>query len=227
MIFDIFHTYYDKYDQIFSRDPYGGSFLKGKTHIVKDWASLYEIEIEDIHPSFRVNSIREKTLMPAIQKLGRFILLQVTGGQGMKVEEVYNLDNRGRNYHHGQELTSLLKDAFPGHLIIIFSHSNERLEFIGETKINDEKGFPLFETREDFMILAKYCSFFICIDSSLHHIASNNQFNKKGIILWGTTSPNRYGYEKNINIRSEYPYCVEIKPQLIVDKALELDDKIN
>ena len=223
MIFDIFHTYYDKYDQIFSRDPYGGSFLKGKTHIVKDWASQYEIDVEDVRPSFQFNPIREKILLPTIQKVNRFILVQVTGGQGIELNTQYDLENKGRNYNHGQELINLLNEAFPGYLIIVFSHNNERQEFTGETKINDEKGLPLFQTREDFMILAAHCSFFISIDSALYHICSNKYLNKKGIGLWGTTSPKRFGYKENINVQSEYPYCVEIEPQVIIDKALKLN----
>ena len=220
ILYDTYHIYYNKYDQIFFHDPYKGSFLKGETHVVKEWASKYEVEIEDIRPSFQVNPIREKILRPFIQKLKQFILLQVVGG-GIG-ESNYDQENRGRNYKYGQELISLLNEAFPGHLIIVFGYSNERQEFIGETKINDEGGSPLFQTREDFMILAKYCSFFISIDSSLHHMGSNKPFGKKGIILWGTTTPERFGYKENINIQSEYPYCIEIEPQIIVDKAVNI-----
>lgn len=51
-------------------------------------------------------------------------------------------------------------------------------------------------------------------------MCSHQSFNKKGIGLWGTTVPERFGYKENINLQSEYPYCVEIKPQVIVDEAL-------
>ena len=32
-----------------------------------------------------------------------------------------------------------------------------------------------------------------------------------------------FGYDKNVNIISEYPYCVEIKPKNIVDMFLNLE----
>ena len=64
--------------------------------------------------------------------------------------------------------------------------------------------------------MSKHCDFFITIDSSLQHICSNININKKGIVLWGTTDPLRFGYENNINLKSSHPYCVEINPHVII-----------
>ena len=50
----------------------------------------------------------------------------------------------------------------------------------------------------------------------------HKNFNKKGIVLWGLTNPNRFGYESNINLISSYPNCVEIEPKKIIDEALKL-----
>jgi hypothetical protein len=49
-------------------------------------------------------------------------------------------------------------------------------------------------------------------------MGSNQHFNKKGIVLWGTTEPERYGYKENINLQSEYPNCVEIPVKQIMDE---------
>jgi hypothetical protein len=215
---DSCQPFYSKYDNIFFHDPYRSSFLKGETHVVEEWANQYEISVNDLRPSFDINKRKEKMLLPHIKGLNDFILLQFTGGQGIE-GNTYDFSNAGRNYNHGQELIYLLKEKFPAHIIIIFSHSNEREEFVGETKFNDQEGVPLFKTREDFMILAKHCSFFIAIDSALHHMGSNRQFGKRGIILWGATSPHRFGYKENINLQSEYPYCVQISPEKIMDKT--------
>ena len=223
VFFDTYQIFFEKYDEIFFHDPYKSSFLKGNNHVVEEWANQYKIKVNDLRPAFNVNTRREKILLPHIQGLNKFILLQFTGGQGIE-GSTYDRSNLGRNYRHGQELINLLQEKFPQYLFIIFGHNNEREEFIGETKINDQGGSPLFKTREDFMILAKHCSFFIAIDSALHHIGSNRHFDKKGIILWGTTSPDRFGYKENINLRSEYPYCVEIPPQQIMDKIDEVQN---
>ena len=100
--------------------------------------------------------------------------------------------------------------------IIVFGHSNEPAPLLNTTE-------SIFIDKLDFMILAKYCLSFISIDSCLQHICSNKSFNKKGIVLWGSSKANMFGYDKNINLVSEYPYCVEIKPKNIVDRFLHLE----
>tara|TARA_R100001460_G_scaffold48641_1_gene86720 strand:- start:132 stop:974 length:843 start_codon:yes stop_codon:yes gene_type:complete len=212
---------FNQYDKIFFKDPYRSDWLKGNTHIVKKWAELYEVEINDIRPDFNINIELEKQLMPHIQAMSKFILLQFTGGQAIQ-GNLYDRHNWGRNYLYGQELIKLLNESFPNHIVITFGHSNEQTEYQGETKFNNQTGELLFKTREDFMVLSKYCDFFISIDSILQHMCSNKSFNKKGIVLWGATDPNRFGYESNINLISSYPNCVEIEPKKIIDEALKL-----
>jgi len=212
---------FNQYDNIFFKDPYRSDWLKGNTHIIKKWAELYEVEIDDMRPDFNINIELEKQLMPHIQAMSKFILLQFTGGQAIQGNS-YNRHNWGRNYLYGQELIKLLNESFPNHIIITFGHSNEQAEYQGETKFNSQTGELLFKTREDFMVLSKYCDFFISIDSVLQHMCSNKSFNKKGIVLWGGTNPNRFGYESNINLISSYPNCVEIEPKKIIDEALKL-----
>tara|TARA_R100000388_G_scaffold92127_1_gene74766 strand:- start:868 stop:1044 length:177 start_codon:yes stop_codon:yes gene_type:complete len=54
-------------------------------------------------------------------------------------------------------------------------------------------------------------------------MCANKSFNKKGVVLWGTSKPDMFGYENNTNIISEYPYCVEIEPKKIVDEFLKVE----
>ena len=198
-------TYYNKYDKIFYFNPYLGNFLKGDIHITTEWSNLYEIKIDDVRPNFEINKEREKIIHSSILELGKFIL-----------SNAYNVENQGRNYKYGQELINILKEEYPNINIIVFKHPNEQEEYLGETK-------SIFNTREDFMILSKYCLTFICIDSALQHMVSNIKFNKKGIVLWGATEPHRFGYENNVNIISNYPYCVEIHAKEITDKLSTMD----
>jgi len=215
-------NYFNKYDNLFFHDPYESNFLKESSHIVKEWANLFEVTVEDFRPDYTINPAVEKTLLPNISKLNNFILLQFTGGQGVQTD-AYDFDNMGRNYKYGQDLISLLQEAFPSFFFIVFGHDNEKPEYVGETCFNDKGGAPLFKTREHFMILAKYCKYFICIDSALQHICSNRSFNNsKGIVLWGRTQPERFGYKENINMQSEYPNCVEIEPKKIVDELIKI-----
>jgi len=214
---DFTHTIYNNYKNIFFNDPYRSNFVKGRGHIIKYWADMYDIDTEIITPNFQINNKREKFLQDDILKLGKFILIQFTGGQGIKKQN-YDEDNGGRNYKQGQQVINLLKEALPNINIIIFGHDNESMPLLNTTQ-------SIFTDKLDFMILAKHCLSFICIDSSLQHMCSNRTFNKKGIVLWGATKPEMFGYENNVNLLSEYPYSCIIDPQYIVDKFLKL--KIN
>ncbi len=218
------YQWFQKFDKIFYHDPYKSDWLKGNKHVVQQWSEMYEVEIKDVRPNFSINKEREKKLFDVIKNIGNFILLQFTGGQGV-IQSDYNKDNFGRNFKQGQDLIYLLQDAFPQHGLIVFGHDNEQQEYVGETKYKDNTGASLFCNREDFLILSKYCKFFIGIDSSLQHMCSNQKFNKKGIVLWGSTMPNMFGYDTNVNLISEYPGCTEIEPKKIVEEALNLEIK--
>lgn len=222
IFYDTYFKYFSNFNNLFFHDPYQSDWLKGESNIVKKWAELYDVEVEDLRPNFKINKEKEKVLLPHIKAMNKFVLLQFTGGQGVVINNNYDSFNHGRNYKYGQELINVLKENFPHHIFIVFGHPNEQQQYTGETKFNDEKGNLLFNTREDFMILSKYCEFFVCIDSALQHMVSNQSFNKKGVVLWGSTSCERFGYNTNINLTSDYPYCVEIDPRLIVDEVKKL-----
>jgi|TARA_R100000479_G_scaffold89303_1_gene43735 ADP-heptose:LPS heptosyltransferase len=225
IFYDTYFKYFSNFNNLFFHDPYQSDWLKGESNIVKKWAELYDVEVEDLRPNFDINKEREKVLLPHIQVMDKFVLLQFTGGQGVIINNNYDNSNHGRNYKYGQELINVLKENFPHHLFIVFGHPNEQQQYTGETIFNDETGAPLFSKREDFMILSKYCDFFVCIDSALQHMVSNQSFNKKGVVLWGSTSYKRFGYDTNINITSKYPYCVEIDPRLIINEVKKFKDE--
>jgi len=42
------------------------------------------------------------------------------------------------------------------------------------------------------------CKFFICIDNNVPHLAAT--IKKRGVVLWGSVSPNVWGHDHNINI---------------------------
>jgi len=210
---DTSHTLFKNYNNIIYKDPYKSNFLKGDTHLIEFWSKMYDVKEKELLPNFYINSKREKIIKPDILKLGKFILIQFTGGQGL-IQNNYDEINAGRNYKEGQEVINLLKESLPEINIIVFSHPNEQEPLLNTTQ-------TMFTDKLDFMILAKYCLSFICIDSSLQHICSNKSFNKKGVVLWGTSHSSMFGYEKNVNLISDYPYVVEIKPQKIVDCFLQ------
>ena len=215
------HVFFKNYWNVFYHEPYRSNFLKGESHLIDWWRDMYELPRHDEkRPNFFINERREKELEKDIIKLGKFILVQFTGGQAAKIQN-YDTENAGRNYNQGQEVVNLLREALPGVNIIVFGHDNEYEPLLNTMAFNNFGGNPKFVDKIDFMILAKYCVSFISIDSSLQHMCANQSFNKKGIVLWGTSKPEMFGYKHNTNLISEYPYCVEIDPKKIVDEFLK------
>ena len=214
------HTFFKNYWNVYCHEPYRSNFLKGDCHIVDYWRQMYELpDVDDKRPNFQVNQQREKILERDILKLGKFILVQFTGGQAVKTNN-YDTENAGKNYNQGQEVVNLLREQLPNINIIVFGHDNEQEPLLNTMAFNNFGGNPKFVDKVDFMILAKYCVSFITIDSALQHMCSNKPFNKKGVVLWGTSKPEMFGYNQNINLISDYPYCVEIDPKTIVDTFL-------
>ena len=214
------HTFFKNYWNVYCHEPYRSNYLKGDCHIVDYWRQMYELpDVDDKRPNFQVNQQREKILERDILKLGKFILVQFTGGQAVKTNN-YDTENAGKNYNQGQEVVNLLREQLPNINIIVFGHDNEQEPLLNTMAFNNFGGNPKFVDKVDFMILAKYCVSFITIDSALQHMCSNKPFNKKGVVLWGTSKPEMFGYNQNINLISDYPYCVEIDPKTIVDTFL-------
>jgi len=219
-LYDHTHTFFRNYWNVFNNEPYRSNFLKGDCHIIDYWRQMYDLpDNDDRRPNFSINKRREKELEKDILKLGKFVLVQFTGGQGAKIQN-YDTENVGRNYNQGQEVVNLLREELPNVNIIVFGHDNEQEPLLNTMAFNNFGGNPKFVDKLDFMILAKYCISFITIDSALQHMCSNKPFNKKGVVLWGTSKPEMFGYSQNKNLISDYPYCVELDPKKIVDEFL-------
>ena len=201
-------TYYKKYNQIFSAEPYYSDFLKGDKHLIDSFAELYGVKNYIKKPDLYINENLEKQLKKDILKLNKFIIVQFYGGDF----------NSGRDYYYGQEIVNFLRKKYP-FINIINMRNNNQPNILGCINM-------LNESYEAFIIYAKYCISFLSIDSCIMHICSNRHFNKKGICLWGSTSPKMFGYEQNINICSDYPDSNEIDPKLVLEKMEEVLDEL-
>ena len=58
---------------------------------------MYEVDVDTIAPNFQINTKREKFLQNDILKLGKFVLVQFTGGQGIKLDSYDGLLNQRKN----------------------------------------------------------------------------------------------------------------------------------
>ena len=65
------------------------------------------------------------------------------------------------------------------------------------------KGLPL----KDIENLIKDCDYWISVDNFLPHLA--HYVGKPGIVLWGRSDPNIFGYQENINMLKDRKYLRE------------------
>jgi ABC-type Na+ transport system ATPase subunit NatA len=76
--------------------------------------------------------------------------------------------------------------------------------------------------------LLKYAKGFIGIDSCLNHMSANRFCNTKGVVLWNDENvPERFSYEKNINMITNIPRVMRFDVNEVIDnfqKIISKDD---
>ena len=96
-----------------------------------------------------------------------------------------------KSYPWWSELIRLLSGQ---HIIQIGLEDEEQL-------VNDfRKNLKL----KDIENLVKDCYFWISIDSFLPHLA--HHLSKPGVVIWGVSDPNIFGYSENLNILKDRKY---------------------
>ena len=196
---------------ILKSEPYlDYAYINKQKHVVESWCDQLDIPCDGIEPDlyFLDNELEmakfyvEKTQENAKKEM---ILLQWIGG---KVPEDKSNDKlkaslmtmfrRALPLSEVEKVVDYLKDKY---VIGNVGHNN-----FPELKNTNLVFFPIRST----LALLPYVKTFIGIDSFLQHAAAAKQINKKGIVLWGGTSPKCLGYSEHINITKEVcstPFC--------------------
>lgn len=196
--------FYDEYikdtdNNVIYQEPYYSNYVKGKTHILKEWTNLYNIEYKDeLLPDIYVDDFSIEECKRFVEMNNNFIITQFTGGQSP-----LNLDvnrphiNMGQIREYPRELAQIvvnkLKDNYPDLTILNYALPNEQ-SYNLENTISIEAPY-LF-----YVSLLHYAKTYIGVDSSLQHFAANRYNKKIGVVLWGDTSPICLGYNKNMNL---------------------------
>lgn len=144
---------------------------------------------------------------------------------------VANKNTNAKNYPYWDEVVNLLKSK--NYHIIQIGVAGEQMLSVHEHKLN--------LSLKDLEILLKSCDSWICVDSFFQHFATYH--NKRGVVIFGKSDPNIFGYEKNTNLlksRSNlridqfnfwddvaYDKDVFVDPQVVVDAldSILLDEK--
>ena len=201
--------HYREYQEIHGLEPYYSNFLKKEVHLITSYQMLNNLEVKETLPQVYWNLNFEQKLLDVINKISPFIIVQFSGGP----QNLPYKSNSTRDYSNGQELINKIKQNYPNINILVFGQDNMNYE--NTLKMN-------FELTLQYFILSKFCLTFISIDSALQHFASNERLNKKGIVLWGETSPEHFGYKKNINLTSSTPHVVDIETNQVINQLKKI-----
>lgn len=178
-------------------------------HIIEAFSKLVGIEYSsDMLPQIYLLPSEEKEAINYHNQIGDYILLQITGGTSY-----YSPQNASGKVFRGKDYPAELAQAFvaqfrqkyaniyPGIKIVQIGLEQEAQlsGVINMCKLPSRLLFPL----------VKYCKSYVLIDSCIQHVAAS--FDKKGVVLFGGTSPKRLGYANNTNLVPESlcknPYC--------------------
>jgi len=185
-------------DNIIYCEPYKTNFIKGEEHIIERYCKLTGVDYnEKLRPRMFTDHIKENVdkLIDELNINKRYMFVQFTGGQppsNNNIDNVpYSSTDIGRNYSYwlAQTVVDKLKQDDPERTIIHFGFPNEP-KYNGAEMLKGSFAF--------WHELLKGAEGFIGIDSSLNHMAASARV--KGVVVWGSTRFNQFGYSENTNI---------------------------
>jgi hypothetical protein len=199
--------FYDKYvketeHKIIYSEPYYSGYVRGKTHLIQNWAELYGVNYENDVPDIYMDDYSLEECERFVEDFPNFIITQFSGGQSPINADLsrpftgHNGQIRDYPRELAQEVVNKIKKKYPDMTIVNYSMPNESTYNLKDTT-------PLESPYLFYVSLATYCKSFISIDSSLQHFAANRYNQKQGVVIWGSTSPDCLGYSKNINLTNK------------------------
>ena len=191
---------YDLNDFIYKRLNYEDAWrqmlhLKPRENVGTPAESIVDLDPIKIFPNTNNDCFNIITDLNS-KGYDNFIIVQFHGGQSPLCEckDEYDENNEPLQRHYpsklAQQFIDLFREKYPKIAIVNYSLPNEP-HYNGTERYD----IPYIS----YVNLAKNnkCLGFVSIDSSLQHLISGI---KKGVVLWGHSLPNAFGYKCNKNI---------------------------
>jgi ADP-heptose:LPS heptosyltransferase len=103
-----------------------------------------------------------------------------------------NGEENPKNYVYWEKLLNLMKEMDK---IVQTGNSHE------ERLVDDFRSdLPL----KKLLKLIEECEFWVSVDNAIQHMA--HHVKKRGVVLWGQSDPNLFGYKENLNILKDRSY---------------------
>ena len=173
-------------------------FRKKNIHMIEGFCNSCGIPYDSsMKPELYFSETDNETINDLVNKVGDFIIVQFHGGKSP-----YNVGNpnaqpsnnmvKDYDVHLAENFVALFKEEYPKVQVLNFGLPDEiKIKGTVEATLPYKIWFGLLQKAETFVV----------IDSSLQHASACT--NKKGIVMWGATSPKMFGYDHNLNIVNE------------------------
>jgi len=178
-------------------EPYKSNMIKGEKHLLESYCELLGIKYTSkMKPKLYTGFLKKQAeeLLDEHDISDNFIVCQFTGGQSAPNTEEHKkwVNPLGLDFRRDYPTyfaNKVIDDISKDYQVLFFGLPNEPA--------------PLNAIRIDtnYMVWAeiiKKAKGFIAVDSLLQHIAA--AVNTKGVVIWGSTRFNQFGYKQNTNL---------------------------
>jgi|TARA_R100001440_G_C2520614_1_gene118821 hypothetical protein len=182
--------FFKSFDTIQDMYPYADkTFLTTNQHIIDYCHSIFNLPNSSLENEFYINEQDYTDVNDYVDD--NLILFQWSGNTHDEYKQVYKSLSRS----NAQEIVDYLNSKNLKVLEVRALYQKPLQNTITSNHLS----------YKEYLLLTQKCRFFVSIDSCLQHFSCNKFNKKKGLVLWGTTSYKKYGYEHNINLQSELP----------------------
>lgn len=173
-------------------------YIAGNEHIIKCWCDMLEIECDSVKPELYLTKSELDMAEAYVKKFEKpLILFQHTGGKAPDSQDKANqiasttaMYRRNLREDTIQKIVDKLTED--GYTVGSVQTPNQF-----QPKNSEKISFPL----RAVIALIPHCYGVISIDSFLMHAAA--AFDKKSLVCWAGTSPEKLGYEMHTNLRQK------------------------
>ena len=209
---EYFSSYFNNF---FYLDPYYSKhFLKDKKHISECFQLMRGIEMPTKQSEVFFNKKDVEDLASIINEIDPFVMVQFSGSDDtfLKEDDLYT---RSLNRKQSQEIINILNFDLKLNVINV-KNPDDTSTYENLCQIQHTLDF------KKYMTLLSFSRGFIGVDSFLQHASSNKNKIVNGVVLWGSTSSQLFGYDHNINLQTKAPYQMVFETNDIMDSFSSL-----
>ena len=194
-----YQKFYSQFNNIYFLDSaHNQNFIKNNIHLCKSANSQLQLESNVNENEYYFSQEEEKYMNTISNNFPNLVLIQYQSATHKPELKCY----KNLNIITAQQITNFLVD---NNFSVLEVSDKTTLQNTINGKIEHLLSYEHYFNYRDYLMATQCCKFFIGIDSALNHFSSNKFNKKKGLVFWGSTNIDRFGYEHNINLKTRAP----------------------